>query len=106
MQEKEEGREGEILSLVLPPCSAGRVKVECDISGGEPKCPAYHCCVKKVVILQHPDVAEVGTACEPLGTEGEMCLKDSEGYMCSCLPAMTCHMASPFDTMGYCRPHH
>ncbi|XP_070189835.1 uncharacterized protein [Littorina saxatilis] len=68
-------------------------------------CPTHHCCVKKVITFRDPHKQPViGTECQPLLTEGVMCLRNPEDYMCSCLPGMRCAM-SKFETMGHCKPH-
>ncbi|XP_076445734.1 uncharacterized protein LOC143283403 [Babylonia areolata] len=92
-----------MLTVLLPPCRAKNITVECSLLGDDLKCPTHHCCVKKVVTFQNEDVAQVGTECQPLLGEGAMCLRNTEGYMCPCLPSMVCHFRSKYDTMGYCR---
>ncbi|XP_076466249.1 uncharacterized protein LOC143297714 [Babylonia areolata] len=61
-------------------------------------------CVVQVVTFRDPSKEPlVGTECQPLLSEGAMCLRTPEDYLCPCVPALVCDLAA-FHTMGYCRP--
>lgn len=66
-------------------------------------CPTDHCCVKQVITFKDPrKSAIVNTVCQPLLTDGAMCLRNPEGYMCDCALGLKCSMAD-YQTFGHCR---
>ncbi|XP_005102087.2 uncharacterized protein LOC101864696 [Aplysia californica] len=65
-------------------------------------CAEGECCIKEVISFQDLDKdLQVGTKCQPLLAVGELCLRQSEGYLCDCAKGLRCDFRNN-ETYGHC----
>ncbi|KAI8791707.1 hypothetical protein BgiBS90_007171, partial [Biomphalaria glabrata] len=67
-------------------------------------CQAGECCVKEVISFEDLDRNVLAsTICKPRLSLGELCLRQSEGYLCDCSAGLQCQYTNN-ETYGHCVP--
>ncbi|KAH9512255.1 hypothetical protein Btru_041310 [Bulinus truncatus] len=65
-------------------------------------CGYDECCVKEVISFEDLDRNVLAsTICKPMLSLGELCLRQSEGYLCDCSRGLQCKYSNN-ETYGHC----
>ncbi|RUS77043.1 hypothetical protein EGW08_015200 [Elysia chlorotica] len=67
-------------------------------------CGPDRCCVKEVISFQDLDkLPVVRMLCQPHRAQGELCLRQTEGYLCDCAKGLVCRHVHN-ESYGHCGP--